>query len=65
MCLSTVYKNEKTPSAVVMRNVVSIECQDGTVILTDLMERQVAIEGTLERANRVDGFVIVKEAVSA
>ena len=65
MCLSTVYKNEKTPSAVVMRNVVSIECKDGVVILTDLMERQVAIEGTLERANLVDGFVIVKETVSA
>ena len=61
MCLSTVYKNEKTPSAVVMRNVVSIECKDGVVILTDLMERQVAIEGTLESANLVDGFVIVKE----
>lgn len=62
MCLSTVYKNEKTPEAIVMRNVMSIECKDGMVILTDLMERQVAIEGTLERANLVDGFVIVKES---
>ena len=61
MCLSTVYKNEKTPEAVVMRNVMSIECKDGLVILTDLMERQMAIEGQLERANLVDGFVIVKE----
>jgi predicted RNA-binding protein len=65
MCLSTVYKNEKTPSAVVMKNVVSIECREGVVILTDLMERQVAIEGTLEKANLVDGFVIVKEAAIA
>ena len=32
------------------------------VILTDLMERQVEIVGTLEKANLVDGFVIVKEA---
>ena len=62
MCLSTVYKNEKTPESVVMRNVMSIECKDGMVILTDLMERQMAIEGTLERANLVDGFVIVKES---
>ena len=30
--------------------------------LTDLMERQVAIEGTLEMANLVDGLAIVKEA---
>ena len=61
MCLSTVYKNTMAPEAVVMRNVMSIECRDGMVILTDLMERTCAIEGTLEMANLVDGFVIVKE----
>ena len=31
------------------------------MILTDLMDRQVAVEGTLESANLVDGYVIVKE----
>ena len=62
MCLSTVYKNQMTPEAVVMRNVMRIECKDGCVILTDLMERQVEIIGTLEKANLVDGYVIVKEA---
>ena len=61
MCLSTVYKNTMAPEAIVMRNVMSIECKDGMVILTDLMERTCAIEGTLERANLVEGFVIVKE----
>ena len=35
---------------------------DTTVTLTDLMDRSVVIEGTLVRANLVDGFVIVKEA---
>ena len=62
MCLSTVYKNTKTPDAIVMKNVMRLECRDGMVILTDLMERTVAIEGTLEMANLVDGYVIVKEA---
>jgi len=62
MCLSTVYKNTKTPEAIVMKNVMSLECRDGMVILTDLMERTVAVEGTLESANLVDGYVIVKEA---
>ena len=61
MCLSTVYKNTKSPETVVMKNVMSLECKDGLVILTDLMERTVAIEGVLESANLVDGFVIVKE----
>ena len=63
MCLSTVYKNKMEPEAIVMKNVMMIECKDGTVVLTDLMERTVAIEGTLEQANLVDGYVIVRETV--
>lgn len=62
MCLSTVYKNTKTEDTVIMRNVMRIECQDGCVILTDLMERSVSIEGQLVSANLVDGYVIVKSA---
>ena len=46
MCLSTVYKNTLTPEAIMMRNVMRIECKDGMVILTDLM----------------DGVAVVKEA---
>ena len=60
MCLSTVYKNTKEESSVVMRNVMSIQCREGQVILTDLMDRTVTIEGQLLQANLVDGFVIVK-----
>ena len=63
MCLSTVYKNKMVPENVVLRNVMRIECKDGTVILTDLMDRQVAIEGHLVEANLVDGFVVVEETV--
>ena len=62
MCLSTVYKNTLTPETVMMKNVMRIECKDGVVILTDLMERQVEITGKLEWANLVDGYVIVKES---
>ena len=67
MCLSTIYKNSLVPENIMMRNVMRIECKDGLVILTDLMERQVAIEGTLEMANLemanlVDGVAVVKEA---
>lgn len=63
MCLSTVYKNKMEPEAIVMKNVMMIECKDGMVVLTDLMERTVAIEGVLEQANLVDGYVIVREAI--
>jgi len=63
MCLSTVFKNSRNEENVVLRNVMRIECKDGCVLCTDLMERTVAIEGTLECANLVDGFVIVKENI--
>lgn len=62
MCLSTVYKNTLEPASILMKNVMTIECENGKVILTDLMERQLAIEGTLEKANLVDGYVIVRES---
>ena len=65
MCLSTVYKNKRAEENVVMKNVMRLECVDGCVIVTDLMERSVAIEGTLESANLVDGYVVVKETVQA
>ncbi len=61
MCLSTVYRNEMTEATVAMKNVMKIECREGNVILTDLMDRKLIIHGTLESANLVDGFVIVKE----
>ena len=62
MCLSTVYKNTMSPETIVKKNVMRIDCKDGCVILTDLMERTVAITGTLQTANLVEGVVIVKES---
>ena len=62
MCLSTVYKNEKLETNVIMRNVMRIDCTEDTVTLPDLMDRSTTIEGVLVSANLVDGFVIVKEA---
>ena len=61
MCLSTVYKNNVDSASILMKNVMVIECKGNTVVLTDLMERQMTIEGELERANLVDGYVIVRE----
>ena len=61
MCLSTVYKNTMADTNIAMKNVMRIECKDGCVILTDLMDRTLTIEGQLVEANLVDGFVIVKE----
>jgi len=62
MCLSTVFKITMEPASIVMKTVMWLDCKDGCVILTDLMDRTVSIEGKLETANLVDGFVIVKES---
>ena len=64
MCLSTVYKNTRTEENIVLKNVMRIDCKDGCVILTDLMDRTVAVEGVLESANLVDGYVVIKETVA-
>lgn len=65
MCLSTIYKDEFKPENVMMKNVMKIECKDGAVILTDLMERQLVVSGTLKMANLVDGFAVVQEEKTA
>ena len=62
MCLSTVYRNDVKPENIAMQNVMRIDCKDNMVILTDLLDRQVAIEGTLVMANLVDGLAVVREA---
>lgn len=61
MCLSTVYRNEIKPENIAMSNVMEIQCQGDMVILTDLMERQMAIHGVLLSANLVEGRAIVRE----
>jgi len=62
MCLSTVYKNEKVPQNIAMSNVQKIDVQDGQVLLTDLMDREMVIVGQLLSVDLVGGVAIVREA---
>lgn len=59
MCLSTVYKSEKTPENILMSNVQHIEVQDGQLLLTDLMDRQMVVEGRLLSVDLVGGVAII------
>ena len=65
MCLSTVYKGKMEEASILMKNVMRIDCGDGVVTLTDLMDRQITVEGELQQANLVDGFVIIREKLPA
>ena len=61
MCLSTIYRDSVEQENLIMKNVRMIEYRDGMIVLTDLMERQVAIEGELMMANLVEGIALIKE----
>ena len=61
MCLSTVYKGTKEPGNVVMSNVQRIDVQDGQLLLTDLMDREMVIVGKLLSVDLVGGVAIVQE----
>ena len=63
MCLSTVYKNEKNPQNEVLKNVMLIRCEDGSVILTDIMGREAVVEGEILSADLTGGTVVIKTAV--
>ena len=41
---------------------MKIECDGDMVLLTDLMDRQVAVHGSLVMANLVEGYAVVREA---
>ena len=61
MCLSTAYRNTKTPEAIFMKNVMEIQIKDGVILLTDLLGNEMAVEGTLQEANLVEEFVLIQE----
>ena len=61
MCLSTAYRNAKTPEAIFMKNVMEIQIKDDVILLTDLVGNEMAVEGTLQEANLVEGFVLIQE----
>ena len=61
MCLSTIYRDSVEQSNMLMKNVRMIEYRNGEIVLTDLMERQLSIEGELVMANLVDGVAVIRE----
>lgn len=61
MCLSTIYRGSVEQDNLLMKNVRMIECRDGEIVLTDLMERQVSIEGELASADLVNGVAVIRE----
>ena len=59
MCLAMVYKTEQKAENLLLSHVQRIDCKDGMVYLTDLMERQVVIEGELVSVDLVGNTAII------
>lgn len=62
MCLSNVYRGEIADDRLLLGNVQRIECQNGVVTLTDILERQMTIEGEVVMADLVGGKVVIQPA---
>ena len=61
MCLSTIYRGSVQQDNLVMKNVKTIEYRSGRLVLTDLMDRQVSVEGELAMADLVGGVAVIRE----
>jgi len=61
MCLSTVYKNEVNDANRLAKNVADIKVDKGQIIFTDLMGIRTAFNGSLEKVDLMDNYVIVRE----
>ena len=60
MCLSTVYKNEVSDANLLARNVADIKVENGQIIFTDLMGIRTVFDGSLEKIDLMDNYVIVR-----
>lgn len=62
MCLAAVYTQKVEPENLVLSNVQRIDCKDGMLYLTDLMDRQVVVEGELVSVDLIASTVIIRKA---
>ena len=62
MCLSTAYKEKKSPDAVIMDNVMLVKNEDGRLTFIDLIGRQTTVSGILQRVDLNDNYMIVHES---
>ena len=61
MCLSTVYKNEVSDANMLARNIADVRIENGKILFTDLMGIRTVFDGTLEKVDLMDNYIIVKE----
>ena len=61
MCLSTVYKYEVSDANMLAKNVADVRIENGQILFTDLMGIRTVFDGTLEKVDLMDNYIIVKD----
>ena len=59
MCLAMVYTDKAEPENLILSNVQRIDCKDGLLDLTDLLDRQTVIEGEIVTVDLVGNKTII------
>ena len=60
MCLSSVYADSIDRVNLLLANVQRIDCEDGYVVLTDVLERQQRVRGRLAVVDLVENTVTIQ-----
>lgn len=59
MCISTVYQNAVLPENILLKNVRAIRVEGNDVILTNILEQELRVTGTLVSADLIGGVVVI------
>ena len=59
MCVSTAYQNDVLPENILMKNVRAFRVVGKTIVLTNILEQQMTITGTLMSADLINGVVVI------
>ena len=59
MCISTAYRNAALPENILLKNVRAFRVEGNSVILTNILEQELTIIGTLASADLINGVVVI------
>lgn len=59
MCISTAYKNAAQPENILLKNIRAFRVAGKSIILTNILEQELTITGTLEHVDLINGVVVI------
>lgn len=59
MCLSSAYRGSADENNLLLSNVMQVDCAGDTITLTDIMQRQIVIDGKIVSMNLMDNKIVI------